>query len=426
MSGSRPPIASVALVSFLVVLSTIGVLWIIVYENRAVIFDYFAAGYIEKLREGIAVTEGEPDKKEPTSPSSFLTEETLITGIVRRVNPAVVSIAITKDVPIIERYYERFDPFPDFFGEEFPGPFGFEVPRVREKGRERREVGGGSGFFVSPNGLIITNRHVVADPDATYTAFTNTGEKYDAKVLAKDPLLDIAVLKVFGGPFAYLQFGNSDILELGQTVIAIGNALGEFRNSVSVGVISGLSRSIVAGDFSGRTEFLDEVIQTDAAISPGNSGGPLLNLEGLVVGMNVAVARAGENIGFALPANTVKAVVDSVAEHGEIVRPFLGIRYVQITPTLKEKNQLAVDYGVLVVRGPAPEELAVIPGSAADKAGILENDLILEFDGVKLDGKRSLASLIRRKSVSDTVTLKVLSKGKEKIITVTLERFSGN
>ena len=216
---------------------------------------------------------------------------------------------------------------------------------TRKKRTGKKEVGGGSGFFVSTDGLLVTNRHVVRDKDAEYTVLTDNGEKYNAEVLAKDSALDIAILKVKGKNFAFLEFGNSDLLKPVQAVIAIGNALTEFRNSVSVGVVSRLSRSIVAGDFSGRPELLKGVIQTDAAINPGNSGGPLLDITRKVISVNVAVQRGAENIGFALPGNTVKDIVDSVKEYEEIVRPYLGVRYMQITERLKEKNSLSIDYG---------------------------------------------------------------------------------
>lgn len=351
---------------------------------------------------------------------NIIAEESRIINIVEQTNPAVVSIVVTKDVPIIEDYFENFDfnsPF-DFFNR----PFEFRIPQPRENGTEEREIGGGSGFFITNDGLIVTNRHVVDDDEADYTVLTNDGEKLEAEILAKDSVLDVAVLKVEGSDFAHLEFGDSELLKPGQTVIAIGNALAEFRNSVSVGVVSGLSRSIVAGSFTGRSELLENVIQTDAAINPGNSGGPLLDLAGNVIGVNVAVARGSENIGFALPANTVVSIVESVKEHGEIVRPYLGLRYIQVTDSLKKKNNLSVDYGALVLRGNTPEELAVIPGSPADKAGIVENDIILEVDGVKLEQGKSLASIIRQKQVDQEVTLKIYHKGDEKEIQVTLEK----
>nr|MCW1892225.1 PDZ domain-containing protein [Candidatus Uhrbacteria bacterium] len=219
-------------------------------------------------------------------------------------------------------------------------------------------------------------------------------------------------------------FGDSDKIEVGQTAVAIGNALAEFRNTVSVGVISGLSRSITAGDGMGSSERLDGVIQTDAAINPGNSGGPLLDLDGNVIGVNVATAGA-ENIGFALPANTVKTVAAAVQKDGKISRPYLGIRYIPIDADLKKRNTLSVDYGVLVVRGDQISDLAVVPGSPADKAGIVENDIVLTIDGEKIDETHALATLLRKKNIGDTITLTVLHKGSEKTVDVKLEAFPG-
>ena len=256
--------------------------------------------------------------------------------------------------------------------------------------------------------------------------FTNDGKKHNAKVVARDPVLDIALIKIDGNVFPYLALGNSDSLNIGQSVIAIGNALGEYRNTVSVGVVSGLARSITAGDNSGRAEVLDHVIQTDAAINPGNSGGPLLNLKGEVIGVNVAVAQGSQSIGFALPINSVKGAIESVKLTGKIIRPYLGVRYVAISAAMKEKNNLTVDYGVLVKRGTTENDLAVIPGSPADKAGIVENDIILEIDGVKLDDKTNLASVIREKKIGQVINLKILHKGVEKTALVVLEAARDN
>jgi serine protease Do len=331
---------------------------------------------------------------------------------------------ITKDVPILERYFDEAPgggPFDDFFGNDFFSPFQFRTPQLRQRGTEKREIGGGSGFLVTADGMVITNRHVVSQTDVEYTVFTNDGTKYAAQVLARDPVNDIAVLDIDGQDLPFLEFGNSDNLQVGQTVIAIGNALSEFRNTVSVGVISGLSRSIRAGNGLGQSEQLEEVIQTDAAINPGNSGGPLLDLQGQVIGVNVAVALGSENIGFALPAGLVTSVVESVKESGTIVRPYLGVRYIPVTPALKERNLLSVDFGVLVTRGETPQDLAVIPGSPADKAGLKEGDIILEADGTRLDENTSLAAFVRKKQVGDVVTLKVLQQGQEKTVDVTLE-----
>lgn len=350
---------------------------------------------------------------------NYLSQEELVIKAVEKTKPAVVSVIITKDVPILEQYYEEYEsPFGDVFGSD--PLFNLQVPKYRENGTEKKEVGGGSGFIVSEDGYIVTNKHVVSDEEAEYTVFLNDGGEHSAGVIARDPINDIAVLKIDAKDLPYLKFANSDKLRVGQSVIAIGNPLLEFTNSVSVGVVSGLGRSIVASSGFGQSEQLTGVIQTDAAINPGNSGGPLLNLRGEVIGVNVAVASA-ENIGFSLPGNMVSKVFDSVKEHGKIIRPFLGVRYVQVTERLKETNSLDVDYGVLIIRGETVEELAVIPGSPADKAGLLENDIILEVDGQKLDSDTSLAQIIANKNVDDKLELKVLSKGKEKEVTVMLE-----
>jgi serine protease Do len=244
-------------------------------------------------------------------------------------------------------------------------------------------------------------------------------------VLARDPQLDIAILQITDAPldtqFTYVTFGDSESLQLGQTVVAIGNALGEFRNSVSVGVVSGLARSITATDGQGKTEQLDQVIQTDAAINPGNSGGPLLNTQGEVIGVNVATSRGADNIGFALPAHVVAQVVASVAKYGMIVRPYLGVRYVMIDERIQLLNKLPVNAGALVARGETREELAVLPGSPADRAGITENDIILSIDGEELRNG-DLAQALREKKVGETVTLEVLQKGEIKTIRIVLEQ----
>lgn len=340
-----------------------------------------------------------------------------VADVVERINPAVVSIVITKDVPIIEQYYE--DPFSDFFWGE--SPFRFRIPRFRQNGTQSQEIGGGSGFFVSKDGYVVTNAHVVSDEDADYTVFTNDEQRYSAQVVAVDDVLDVAVLKVEGTDFSFLEFGDSDKLRLGQAVIAIGNALGEFRNTVSTGVVSGLSRSILASSGAGMSEALENVIQTDAAINPGNSGGPLLDLSGRVIGVNVAVAQFSENIGFSLPANAVKLSVESMIEHGKVVRPYLGVRYLLVNESIAQKNNLSVDYGALVIRGQTSNDLAVIPGSPADKAGLQENDIILEIDGQKVDAQHSLSRLIRLKKAGDSVKLKILHKNEEKDLIVKLE-----
>lgn len=341
--------------------------------------------------------------------------EATVIDVVKKATPAVVSIVITKDVPVFERNFNNF------FGNPFSSPFGFQVPQLQQRGTQKQEIGGGSGFIVSADGLIITNKHVVSQTDAQYTVFTNDGTKYEATVVARDPVQDLAVLRIKATNLAFLNFAASTELQVGQTVIAIGNALGEFQNTVSVGVVSGLARSITAGDGQGSSEQLSNVIQTDAAINPGNSGGPLLDLHGNVIGVNVAVAQGSENVGFALPGNLARSVVESVQKTGRIIRPFIGVRYIPVTPVLKEKNKLSVDYGVLVSRGETAEDLAVIPNSPAAKAGIVEGDIILEADGKKLTTETSLSSLIAGKNVGDRIRLLVLHQGQEKLVDVTLD-----
>ncbi len=333
-------------------------------------------------------------------------ESDSIVDVVEKVNPAVVSIVATKDVPIMEQYYQDFG-------------YGFSIPRYRQNGTEEQEVSSGSGFIVSSDGYVVTNQHVVDVREASYTVFTTDGNEYEATVVALGDSYDIALLKIESDvAFPYLEFADSDALKQGQTVIAIGNALGEFANTVSVGVVSGLSRTVVAS--SGyESELLQDVIQTDAAINSGNSGGPLLNTDGFVVGVNVAASQYAENIGFALPSNDVKDAVDDMREFGKIIRPFLGVRYVTITDEIVEANNLSVDHGALVVRGDN-NQLAVIPGSPADKADIEENDIILAVNGEEVTEDTPLNILLRDKSPGDTVTLRVLHDGEERDVEVTL------
>lgn len=345
-------------------------------------------------------------------------EESQTTDVVEKVSPAVVSIIVTKD---LSKIYSRdyASPFDDFFG--FGWPFGFELPQ-RQIPEGKQEVGGGTGFIISSDGMILTNKHVVDDKEAEYTVLMNDGKKYDAKVLATDPVLDVAVVKIEAKDLPVAEFGDSDSIKIGQTVIAIGNSLGEFRNTVTKGVISGIGRTITAGSQSGE-ETIERAIQTDAAINPGNSGGPLIDLSGRVVGINTAMSREGQLIGFALPINEAKRVVESVKKYGKIVRPFLGVRYVLLNKEIAKANNLDVDYGALVSRGDARTDLAVLPGSPADKAGLVENDIILELNGTKISQDNSLASLIAKYAPGDKVKLKILHRGDEKTVEVTLQEY---
>ena len=269
--------------------------------------------------------------------------------------------------------------------------------------------GAGSGFIVSSDGMILTNKHVVQYTNLEYTVILQNSEKYKAQVLARDPIQDLAILKIKKTGLKPLTLGDSNNLQIGQTVIAIGNALGEFQNTVSVGVVSGLSRKITAGG-GGTIETLEQVIQTDAAINEGNSGGPLLNLSGQVIGINTAMASGAENIGFAIPINIAKAAIDKFKEKGEITYPFLGVSYLPINEAVQEAYNLPVNYGALIAK--SEEGPAVVPGSGADKAGIKENDIILEMDGRKITEQNTLSKMILNHKAGDKVKLKILRKGK--------------
>lgn len=348
-----------------------------------------------------------------TAAPVIVTQENLIVKIVNRVSPAVVSVVATKDLPVIERYY--INPFKN--DDAFKNlPKGFlpdiKIPQYRQKGTEKRQVSSGTGFFVSSDGLILTNKHVVADTAAEYSIMMNDGRKLEAKVLARDPFQDIAILKVKGEKFHFIPLGDSKGVKVGQTVIAIGNTLGEFQNTVSRGIVSGLNRKVTAlGGISGP-EQLQELIQTDASINPGNSGGPLLNLNGRVIGINTAMARAAENVGFALPINIAKRDIADAKEFGAVKYPFLGINYLVVNQNVKKQRGLIVDYGLLLVKGTKGEQ-AVVKGSPAEKAGLKEGDILLEINGRKLKGSNSLAYLLSKLRVGDKVKLKVLHKSKE-------------
>ncbi len=343
-----------------------------------------------------------------------------VTDVVKIANPAVVSIIITKEVPKYEIVQNStpipnnniFDPF-GIFGQLLQ-------PIYRQNGTEKKNIGGGSGFLISSNGYIITNKHVIADTTAEYTVKLSNGKIYPATVIARDNVIDIGVLKINGTGFSYLQIGNSGNLEIGQQVIAIGNALAEFQNTVSQGIVSGLGRSITASTGNGGSETLNNIIQTDAAINPGNSGGPLLNMYGEVIGVNVAVAQNGQNIGFALPINSVKSIINSIIKTGIVSRPYVGVRYIQNSPEIAKANNLSVDYGIIIRPGKTKEEPGIIPGSPADLAGLKENDIILSVNGKKISSDVNFSEVVSSLQVGQTLSLTVLSSGQEKQLQVVL------
>jgi len=308
--------------------------------------------------------------------------------------------------------------FQQFFGNGGPGGSSGMTQPCSTGQTQLQQVGGGSGFIISSDALILTNKHVVSDTKASYTVITNDGTKYDATVLARDPNQDLAVVKIKATNLPTVTLGNSDGLALGQTAIAIGNALGQFSNTVSVGVVSGLERTVTASaPDTGAQETIQNVIQTDAAINPGNSGGPLLNLEGQVIGINTAIASNAENIGFAIPINQAKHDISSVESTGNIQTAYLGIRYIPITADVAQQQNLPVNYGALV-RGDSSGP-GVAPNSPAAKAGVQAEDIITAINTTSLKGN-DLAAVISEYSPGDTVTLTVNRNGNTISLHVTL------
>ena len=416
----RDPIVRTVLVSASTIIITLGLIFAVVWHYREPILKILASKYssVTKPIESNLVYEPITEQEEIAQTTAVVEEpevavvidpEQSVVDIVRKAKPAVVSIVVSKMVPMYAVSYQQI-----------PGTL-FKTPVYTESGKEKKQTGSGSGFFISSDGLIVTNRHVVSEKDAIYDIILNNGKTYTGTVLARDTVLDFALIKIEGKGFSYLELGDSDSIEVGESVIAIGNTLGKYDNTVSTGIVSGLSRSLTASNKSGGTERLDKVIQTDAAINPGNSGGPLINLKGKVIGINVAVVEGSSNVGFALPSNSVKSSISSVKSTGKIIRPYVGVRYIPITAELKSKNNLLVDYGIWVKQGSSARDAAIVPGSPAEKAGIKEGDIILTVDGQAINEDQSFSFLINQKKVGNTVVLRALSNNTEKTFTVKLE-----
>ena len=347
--------------------------------------------------------------------------ETKITKAVAQVLPAVVSITIAKDVKDITKDLPlEFFRLPHY--QEF---LEHEIQSAPKDDKGRIKVGGGSGFFVSDDGIILTNRHVVVDKHATYDIGTSDGKSFEAEVLARDPINDVAILKIKDKEkVSFIKIGTATNLILGQSVIAVGNALGEFQNTVSTGVVSGLSRFIsAAADGMGNQERLRGLVQTDAAINPGNSGGPLVNLEGEAIGVNVAVVFGAQNIGFAIPIEKAKRDLDEVKKFGRIRRPFLGVRYLILNKFLRDRFSLPIDHGALVVNEGVPGDMPIIPNSPADKAGIKEFDVITHCDGKEISDKETLEDMLSGHEIGDEISIKLFRNNKEEAFSIKLEEF---
>lgn len=359
-------------------------------------------GYFNKLKNIVPsqnpVADLIPDQK-----LKIVSEESVIIEAVEKVSPSVVTVSIMRSRST-GRIFE-FDPF---------DPFGF-TPRQPNNQPRQQDIG--TGFIITSDGLIVTNKHVVSDSQAKYKVITKDDKSYEVQRVYRDPTNDLAILKIDANNLTAVILGDSSKLKVGQMAVAIGTALGEFRNTVTVGVISGLGRGITAGSpFEGYVERLDDVIQTDAAINPGNSGGPLLNSGGLVIGMNTAVSSEGQNIGFAIPINIIKDALNQFNTSGKFQRPYLGVRYKMITRDLALLND--------VPEGAYVQE--VIEGSPAEKAGIENEDIISKIDGKKITEEGGgLAKLIADKKIGDRVSVDIWRDGETKALTVTVGEFSG-
>lgn len=287
-------------------------------------------------------------------------------------------------------------------------------------GQTGTSSGAGTGIIVSADGLILTNKHVVPDGNSTFSVITNEGKEYPAKVVARDPRNDIALVKIDTSGLKAASLGDSSAVQVGQQVVAIGNALGQYQNSVTSGIISGRGRPVTASDSDGNSaEQLQNLLQTDAAINPGNSGGPLVDLGGSVIGINTAVSSQGQNLGFALPINEAKQAIASYLKDGKIIRPYLGVRYIDITKDVAAANNLSVSSGALVYGNAANP--AVVAGSPAAQIGLQSGDIITKIGGQPITASNTLTVLVGERKVGDRVEITYLRDGKERTAQVTLE-----
>jgi len=338
-----------------------------------------------------------PGKGEVTQVNKFITEESVVTGVAENVSPSVVTVSVQTSPQRVLQL--------NLFG-------GFTS---KIQGGTPQNIG--SGFIVSSDGLIITNKHVVSDVDAQYKVITSDDKEYEVVKISRDPVNDIAVLQIEASNLKPVELGDSTNLKVGQFVIAIGTALGEFRHTVTTGVISGLGRGITTSSpYRGYAEKLDDIIQTDAAINPGNSGGPLLNSNGAVIGVNVAVVEEANNIGFALPINIVKeALKEFNANGGFSKKAYLGVEYQIITQANAILN--SVPQGAYIV--------GVIADSPAEKAGVSRGDIIIKVDGKEINEKnRGVSEIISKKKPGESIEVEIWRGGDTQKLQITLSEFN--
>ncbi len=321
---------------------------------------------------------------------------------IQKVIPAVVSIVVYD----WENFYALT-------------PAGQEVQKYRQQKME------GTGFLISSDGFILTNKHVINGADektAEYRITLNSGKKYYAQFIGMDPFDDLAVLKIFDKDLPFVELGDSDKLSIGSTVIAIGNVLGKYENSATKGIVSALGRSLTANDQAGKPEDLNNIIQTDATINLGNSGGPLIDLNGDVIGVNTAVEQSGTAIGFAIPINDVRPVINSIRAIGRIARPRLGVRYVMLDSEIAAERDLTRDKGALLISS-ENDEPSILPDSPAFKAGLADGDIIFEINAIKIEEKNTLSSVVQKYKPRDKIGLKIQRGDKVIIRVVELDEF---
>jgi len=355
----------------------------------AVFFAGLAAVTYPNWHGSLPLSESFPDFLKPPSQEKIIqngdkvirtVEESAVIEVVEKTSPAVVSIL----ADTVE----------------------FDI----ERGPVSSQQGIGTGFIIESDGLVLTNDHVVSNRSIKYTVLTNNGQKYPVTKIDRDPSNDFAILKIDAKDLPTLSLGDSDSLKVGQKSVAIGNALGRFTNTVTVGVISGIGRGISASSDSGLlSATIDNVIQTDAALNPGNSGGPLLDLSGKVIGINFAISQAAENIGFVIPINTIKPVLEGYKKEGKIIKPYIGISYEIVTKDIASVRNLPE--GAYIRR--------VLPGTPADIGGLRSGDVITQINGEDLNEDNTLASVLNKYKVGDTVELKINRDGKTLKVKVT-------
>ncbi|MEA3415546.1 MAG: DegQ family serine endoprotease [Thermodesulfobacteriota bacterium] len=335
---------------------------------------------------------------------NYLTRHESFSSLAESVSPAVVNIRTVKTIKGGSRVFRHFsrspfgkdDPMNDFF-EKF---FGEQSPRDFKK----RSLG--SGFIIDKNGYIVTNNHVVENADKIKVKLKN-GKEFDATIVGRDPNTDLALIKIKSRQnLRSARFGNSDLLKVGQWVMAIGSPFG-LEHTVTAGIVSAKGRVIGSGPY-------DDFIQTDASINPGNSGGPLVNMKGEVVGINTAIIAGGQGIGFAIPINLVKRVIEQLKQSGEVTRGWLGVAIQDLSEELAEYYGIKDKNGVFVVE--------VFPGDPADEAGIKPNDIILEVNNKKVKTGRDLTTTIANTGVGESVRIKLLRNGIKKTVKVKIAK----